>query len=130
MQLKSLGNLETAKDIISVTPNNFNVVSDAVKNLGKEMKVTALTTSTLSDTQKIQILMNQGYTAEAAKSAISTASLSDSQTTATFSTTTLSTAFKGLLVKLKSAALAMKDFLLTTPLGWGLMIAGAYCADG
>ena len=107
MQLKSLGNLQIAKDVITQNADDFKIVSDAVKNLSKEYKATALASSTLSDAQKMQILINQGLTAEEAKQAVATATLSTSQKTATGTTTGLSTAFKGLAASLGISTTAL-----------------------
>ena len=95
MQLKDIGNLSIATDIIKNT-SDINVISNAVKNLGTEYKATALASSALSDAQKIQMLINQGLSADEAKQAIATATLATSQTTATATTTGLSAAFTGL----------------------------------
>lgn len=73
MQLKSLGNLSIAMDAIKEAPNNFKMVSDAVKTLSTQNTATALTTSTLTKAQQIQILINKGVTAEEAKQAVATA---------------------------------------------------------
>lgn len=96
MQLKSLGNLSIATDVILKNASNFNLVSDAVKNLGTEYVATTLLSSTLTDAEKVQILVNKGLSLEQANTALSTAALSASQTTATTSTLGLSAAFKGL----------------------------------
>lgn len=58
MQLKSLGNLSIAMDAIKEVPNSFKSVSDAVKILSTQNTATALTTSTLSKAQQVQILTN------------------------------------------------------------------------
>ena len=50
MQLKDIGNLSIATDIIKNT-SDINVISNAVKNLGTEYKATALASSALSDAQ-------------------------------------------------------------------------------
>lgn len=107
MQLKSLGNLSIATDAISKNANNFNLVSDAVKNLGTEYAATALLSSTLTDAEKVQILVNKGLSLEQANTALSTAALSTSQTTATASTLGLSTAFKGLWATLMANPLIL-----------------------
>lgn len=100
MQLKSLGNLSIAMDAIKEAPNNFKMVSDAVKILSTQNTATALTTSTLTKAQQIQILINKGVTAEEAKQAVATATLSASQEKATLSTKNLGLAWKGLASKL------------------------------
>lgn len=102
MQLKSLGNLSIATDVILKNASNFNLVSDAVKNLGTEYAATALLSSTLTDAEKVQILVNKGLSLEQANTALSTAALSTSQKGATASTLGLSAAFKGLGASIKS----------------------------
>lgn len=57
---------------------------------------TALTTSTLTKAQQIQILINKEVAAEEAKQTVATATLSASQKGATASTIGLGAAFKGL----------------------------------
>lgn len=82
-QLKSLGNLSTATEVILEDANNFNYVSDAVKNLGAEYAATALLSSSLTDAEKIQILVNKGLSLEQANMALSTATLSAAQKAST-----------------------------------------------
>lgn len=124
MQLKSLGNLKIATDIISTTPNDFNAVSNAVKALGEETIVTALSTSKLSDAQKIQILINKGFTAEQAKTKIALAATATAQTTATGATAGFKASIKGLGVELKALSTAHPILLgITVAIA---AIAGAY----
>ena len=122
MQLKSLGNLSIAKDMIKTNPNDFNAVTEAVKNLGKEYAATAIATSSLSKAQKIKILVNKGLTAEEAKAALATATLSASQKAATGSTIGLGVAFRGLGDSIKA--------FFTSTLGWiaiaGVVLYGLY----
>lgn len=83
MQLKSLGNLSIATDVILRNANNFNVISDAVKNLGTEYAVTALLSSTLTEAEKVQILVCKGLSLEQAKEALATATLTTTQKSST-----------------------------------------------
>lgn len=83
MQLKSLGNLSIATDVILRNANNFNVISDAVKNLGTEYAVTALLSSTLTESEKVQILVCKGLSLEQAKEALATATLTTTQKSST-----------------------------------------------
>jgi len=96
LQLKDLGNLSIAKSIISQNADSFSAVSEAVEILGNKSKITALNVSKLSEVQKVQILINQGLSNEEAKTALSTSTLSATQTTATATTTGFGTALKGL----------------------------------
>lgn len=114
MQLKSLGNLSIATEIIKKNSNNFDIISNSVKNLRKEYVATALSSSVLSDEQKIQILISKGLTAEEAKQAIALNALSASETKATGTTGGLSTAFKGLAASLGISTAAL-----------GALVAGA-----
>ena len=141
MQLKNLGNSQSAippltKTLSKIT--NFNNIPSKIQdelkqttsNYSKKVLIAAINQKVFTEEQARTILTAKGIKAAEIEQCISTANLATSQTVATATTGGLSAALQGLLVKLKSAALAMKDFLLTTPLGWGLMIAGAYCADG
>lgn len=102
MQLKSLGNLSIATDVISKSANDFNKVSTAVENLGVKSAATALQSSALTEVEKAQILVNKGLSLEEAKTALNTAAFSAAEKEATVSTLGLNAAAKGLSLTLKA----------------------------
>lgn len=102
MQLKSLGNLSNALNVIKAAPGSFNAVSEAVKVLNTQNAAATLTTSALSKQQQLQILINKGLSAEQANAALTTATLSAAEKGATTSTLGLNAAAKGLSLTLKA----------------------------
>lgn len=127
MQLKSLGNLSIATETIKQNANNFDIVSDAVKGLKNEYVATALSSSKLTEAQKIQILINKGLTVDEVKNALATATLSASQVTATGTTSTLGLAFQGLAAKIGISTTALGIFTgAMAAIGVGLVAVKAY----
>lgn len=102
MQLKSLGNLSNALNVIKAAPGSFNAVSEAVKILNTQNTAATLTTSALSKQQQLQILINKGLSAEQANAALTTSTLSAAEKGATTSTLGLNAAAKGLSLTLKA----------------------------
>lgn len=119
MQLKSLGNLKIAKDTILGSPDDLTAVTNAVKILNDKYAATAITVSTLTNAQKIKILTDRGLSIEEAKTALQTVALSESQKVATGTTTSLSTAYKGLAASIGVSTAALTAFIAI--LGAGLI---------
>lgn len=107
MHLKNLGNLSNALQSIGSSSNNINIISNAIANLSKENAIAVITTTTLSNKEKIELLMSKGCTKEEAKQAVMTHTLAASQESATATTGGLSTAFNGLAASLGISTTAL-----------------------
>lgn len=119
MQLKSLAN-------ISDITNNFNNLANSgtsanqtlaavLAGLDSQTKLNIVSQSGLTNVQKLGVLSTAGLTGEEIQAAIANGTLAASTDVATVSTVGFSAAIKG-------AGIALKTFLLTTPLGWLTMI--------
>lgn len=124
MQLKSLGNLNIAKDIIMTNADDFYKISDAVKGLNKEYTINALAYSTLSEQQKIKILLNNGLSASEAKLAVSTLATDAANKKATMSVSSLKEAMVGLNATLAANPLFAVGILIASVLAGTKIIEG------
>lgn len=107
MRLKNLGLVSSAIKSIGKGATDIGKVSDAVKFLSLENTAAVLTTTNLTDAQKLQIMMDKGLTKEKAKELLANASLSASNATAAASTGVLTGATTSLTASLKGLWAAM-----------------------
>lgn len=139
MQLKNLGNsinaLEKINNVIDKY-NNIPVGLGWAKNLNKELidvtsnystEVLKLATAqtTLTTEQATAIFTAKELKGAELEAAVSAATMSASETTATGTTIGLGAAFKGLAVSIKSATASTFTFLTTNPVGWAILAGTA-----
>lgn len=127
--------MKNIKGLGSVKETNvIEALKKSTSQYSAEVLKLASTQVTLSTAQATAIFEAKGLTGAELEQAVATATLSASQKGATASTGTLSTAFKGLGVKIKATTASMWAFLTTTPVGWatltvaaiGSVVAGVY----
>lgn len=117
MRLKNLGLVSSAIKSIGKGATDIEKVSNAVKNLSFENTAAVLTTTNLTDVQKLQIMMDKGLTEEKAKELLANASLSASNAAAAASTGVLSGAMAGL----KAAIHGVTAAIAANPIGFAIM---------
>ena len=97
--VKEFSNLGTAMNMLksgSVNTSGFKDLLSLTQNLSKSQTELVLSSTALTDTQRIAILTGQGMSASEAEAAVSAMGLSTANAAATTSTLSLGTAFKGL----------------------------------
>ncbi|MDE6024514.1 MAG: hypothetical protein K2G45_03580 [Lachnospiraceae bacterium] len=132
MQLKEFAKVSDATKTFNNIVNSGVVSNIAFKNalagLSNQEKINIVSQSALNETQKIGALASAGLTSEELKQAVQNGSLAASQATTTGTTLGLSTAFRGLIIKIKEATASMLTFLTTNPLGWATLAIGGIIA--
>lgn len=97
--VKEFSNLGTAMNMLksgSVNTSGFKDLLSLTQNLSKSQTELVLSSTALTDAQRIAILTGQGMSASEAEAAVSAMGLSTANAAATTSTLSLGTAFKGL----------------------------------
>lgn len=108
--VKEFSNLGTAMDMLksgSVDTSGFKDLLSLTQNLSKSQTELVLSSTALTDAQRIAILTGQGMSASEAEAAVSSMGLSTANATATTSTLSLGTAFKGLWATLMANPLIL-----------------------
>lgn len=108
--VKEFSNLGTAMDMLksgSVDASGFKDLLSLTQNLSKSQTELVLSSTALTDAQRIAILTGQGMSASEAEAAVSAMGLSTANAAATTSTLSLGTAFKGLWATLMANPLIL-----------------------
>lgn len=108
--VKEFSNLGTAMDMLksgSVDTSGFKDLLSLTQNLSKSQTELVLSSTALTDAQRIAILTGQGMSASEAEAAVSSMGLSTANAAATTSTLSLGTAFKGLWATLMANPLIL-----------------------
>lgn len=108
--VKEFSNLGTAMDMLksgSVDTSGFKDLLSLTQNLSKSQTELVLSSTALTDAQRIAILTGQGMSASEAEVAVSAMGLSTANAAATTSTLSLGTAFKGLWATLMANPLIL-----------------------
>ena len=108
--VKEFSNLGTAMNMLksgSVDASGFKDLLSMTQNLSKSQTELVLSSTALTDAQRIAILTGQGMSASEAEAAVSAMGLSTANAAATTSTLSLGTAFKGLWVTLMANPLIL-----------------------
>ena len=108
--VKEFSNLGTAMDMLksgSVDSSGFKDLLSLTQNLSKSQTELVLSSTALTDAQRIAILTGQGMSASEAEAAVSAMGLSTANAAATTSTLSLGTAFKGLWATLMANPLIL-----------------------
>lgn len=108
--VKEFSNLGTAMDMLksgSVDTSGFKDLLSLTQNLSKSQTELVLSSTALTDAQRIAILTGQGMSASEAEAAVSAMGLSTANAAATTSTLSLGTAFKGLWATLMANPLIL-----------------------
>ena len=135
MQLKSLAQTQSVLADINNAAGDLRLLKDIGKTYTTETLKAALAQSTLEQAQIKVILSGNGLqgtmlatTAEELHNAASTHAVAEAQKKAAGSTIGLSTALKGLWLKIQSVTASLWAFLTTNPVGWLTLVAGAFAA--
>lgn len=108
--VKEFSNLGTAMNMLksgSVDSSGFKDLLSLTQNLSKSQTELVLSSTALTDAQRIAILTGQGMSASEAEAAVSAMGLSTANAAATTSTLSLGTAFKGLWATLMANPLIL-----------------------
>ena len=108
--VKEFSNLGTAMNMLksgSVDTSGFKDLLGLTQNLSKSQTELVLSSTALTDAQRIAILTGQGMSASEAEAAVSAMGLSTANAAATTSTLSLGTAFKGLWATLMANPLIL-----------------------
>lgn len=108
--VKEFSNLGTAMNMLksgSVDASGFKNLLSMTQNLSKSQTELVLSSTALTDAQRIAILTEQGMSASEAEAAVSAMGLSTANAAATTSTLSLGTAFKGLWATLMANPLIL-----------------------
>lgn len=108
--VKEFSNLGTAMDMLksgSVDASGFKDLLSLTQNLSKSQTELVLSSTALTDAQRIAILTGQGMSASEAEAAVSAMGLSTANAAAATSTLSLGTAFKGLWATLMANPLIL-----------------------
>ena len=108
--VKEFSNLGTAMNVLksgSVDASGFKDLLSLTQNLSKSQTELVLSSTALTDAQRIAILTGQGMSASEAEAAVSAMGLSTANAAATTSTLSLGTAFKGLWATLMANPLIL-----------------------
>lgn len=110
--VKEFSNLGTAMNMLksgSVDASGFKDLLSMTQNLSKSQTELVLSSTALTDAQRVAILTGQGMSASEAEASVSAMGLSTANATATASTVSLGSAMKGLF-----ATLAANPLILVT----------------
>lgn len=108
--VKEFSNLGTAMNMLksgSVDSSGFKDLLSLTQNLSKSQTELVLSSTALTDAQRIAILTGQGMSASEAEAAVSAMGLSTANAATTTSTLSLGTAFKGLWATLMANPLIL-----------------------
>ena len=108
--VKEFSNLGTAMDMLksgSVDTSGFKDLLSLTQNLSKSQTELVLSSTAITDAQRVAILTGQGMSASEAEAAVSAMGLSTANAAATTSTLSLGTAFKGLWATLMANPLIL-----------------------
>lgn len=108
--VKEFSNLGTAMNMLksgSVDTSGFKDLLSLTQNLSKSQTELVLSSTALTDVQRVAILTGQGMSASEAEAAVSAMGLSTANAAATTSTLSLGTAFKGLWATLMANPLIL-----------------------
>lgn len=108
--VKEFSNLGTAMNMLksgSVDSSGFKDLLSLTQNLSKSQTELVLSSTALTDAQRITILTGQGMSASEAEAAVSAMGLSTANAATTTSTLSLGTAFKGLWATLMANPLIL-----------------------
>lgn len=110
---------------IQKTSSYIDDLAKATEGLSVKNALLALSTKDLTQEEVKDVLVKKGVKKELIEQTIATSGLTLAQTSSSISTFSLSTAFKGLGLSIKSATASIKTFLATNPIGWIAIAVGA-----
>ena len=123
--VKEMSNLGNALDIVksgNISTKGFQELLGLTKGLSESEMQLVISSTALSNAQKVQLLTNSGVAQAEAESTVATLSLAAANGTATASTVSLGSAMEGLF----SVLLANPIILLTTAVTAGVMAWQSY----
>lgn len=124
-KLKELGKFTIALKEIGKGATDINLVTNAVKGLSTANAAAVVSTTALSNADKVAILMSTGLSAAEAEEALAAASAATANAAAGTAAAGASVGFAGLAASVKAAAAGLATFLFTNPVGWAILAVGA-----